>query len=202
MSTYGKGRVELITPCVQLADANVGLHRFGKAADVLALAQWCIVQNPECNHALRSRMHRSMGLLYAAQGKHEAALRHLAQDVYHSALEVRQRRTASLHCFRRAHTRVFRLGRRPQVGPEHIDTSGGYYAMAGVFYESNQIENALAFYDKVRGWGGAGDSICADWPLLPLSTPPSPARWWTFGISSSPASAPRARRCSRWRRRR
>lgn len=27
--------------------------------------------------------------------------------------------------------------------------------MAGVFYESNQIENALAFYDKVRPGGGA-----------------------------------------------
>jgi len=35
------------------------------------------------------------------------------------------------------------------VGPEHIDTSGGYFQLGNVFYSMNKIENALAVYDKV-----------------------------------------------------
>ena len=38
---------------------------------------------------------------------------------------------------------------REQVGPEHIDTSGGYFQLGNVFYSMNKIENALAVYDKV-----------------------------------------------------
>ena len=37
-----------------------------------------------------------------------------------------------------------------QVGPEHIDTSGGYFQLGNVFYSMNKVENALAMYDKVR----------------------------------------------------
>ena len=36
-----------------------------------------------------------------------------------------------------------------EVGPEHVDTSAGYYHMASIFYTQHRIENALAFYDKV-----------------------------------------------------
>ena len=32
---------------------------------------------------------------------------------------------------------------------EHVDTAGGYFQMANIFYSQNQIENSLAFYDKV-----------------------------------------------------
>ena len=35
------------------------------------------------------------------------------------------------------------------VGPEHIDTSGGLFQLANVFFSMNQVENALAMYDKV-----------------------------------------------------
>ena len=35
------------------------------------------------------------------------------------------------------------------MGPEHVDTSGGFFHMANIFYAQNKIDNALAFYDKV-----------------------------------------------------
>ena len=51
-------------------------------------------------------------------------MRQLANDVYFSSLEV---------------------------GPEHVDTAGGFFHMGNVFYAQNRIENALAFFDKVTG---------------------------------------------------
>ena len=36
-----------------------------------------------------------------------------------------------------------------EVGPEHVDTAGGFFQMGLVFYAQNRIENALAFFDKV-----------------------------------------------------
>ena len=71
---------------------------------------------------IRSQLHRNFGKLYASQGKHEEALRQLANDIYYSSLEI---------------------------GPEHVDTSAGYYHMANIFYAQNRVEHALAFYDKV-----------------------------------------------------
>jgi hypothetical protein len=56
------------------------------------------------------------------QGKHDEALRQLANDVYFSSL---------------------------QVGPEHIETAGGYYYIATVFYLKRRIDCALAMCDKV-----------------------------------------------------
>ena len=56
------------------------------------------------------------------QGKHDEALRQLANDVYFSSL---------------------------QVGPEHIETAGGYYYIATVFYLQRRIDCALAMCDKV-----------------------------------------------------
>eukprot|EP00455_Lapot_gusevi_P041648 TRINITY_DN4854_c0_g1_i5.p1 TRINITY_DN4854_c0_g1~~TRINITY_DN4854_c0_g1_i5.p1 ORF type:complete len:197 (-),score=56.19 TRINITY_DN4854_c0_g1_i5:151-681(-) len=35
------------------------------------------------------------------------------------------------------------------MGPEHIDTAGGYYYMASVFLLQDQVEAALASFDKV-----------------------------------------------------
>ena len=71
---------------------------------------------------MRSQLHRNFGKLYSAQGKLAEALQELAKDIYCSSLEF---------------------------GPEHVNTSGGYFCMASVFYSQHRIENALAFYDKV-----------------------------------------------------
>lgn len=119
---HGEGAVEMIAPYLQLAEANLGLGRFQQAEEFLSLANWSILKNPDCSNNLRSQLHRNFGKLYSAQGKLDRALVELSHDIYCSSLEA---------------------------GPEHIDTSAGYYHTASVFYAQHRIENALAFYDKV-----------------------------------------------------
>jgi len=121
-SIYGEGRVELVPAYLLLAEANLGLLKYRQAEEFLTLANWAVLKTPNCSNALRSQLRRNFGRLYASQGKYYEALRQLADDVYYSSL---------------------------MVGPEHIDTSGGYFQLGNVFYSMNKIENALAVYDKV-----------------------------------------------------
>ena len=114
--------MEMVPPYLQLAEANLGLGRFQQAEEFLSLANWSVLKNPDCSNAIRSQLHRNFGKLYSAQGKLDQALQELAKDIYCSSLEV---------------------------GPEHVDTSAGYYHMALVFFTQHRLENALAFYDKV-----------------------------------------------------
>ena len=93
-----------------------------EAEEFLSLANWSVLKNPDCSNHMRSQLHRNFGKLYSAQGRLEEALVELAKDIYCASLEV---------------------------GPEHIDTSAGYYHAASIFYTQHRIENALAFYDKV-----------------------------------------------------
>ena len=80
-----------------------------------------MLQNPRCSHSLKSQLYRNFGKLYASQGKVKEALEHLANDIYFSSLEV---------------------------GPEHVDTAGGYFHCGLLFHESNRLESALAMFDK------------------------------------------------------
>ena len=121
-SVYGEGRVELVPSYLLLAEASLGLLHYRQAEEYLTLANWSLLKTPNCSNALRSQLRRNFGRLYASQGKYDEALRQLADDVYYSSL---------------------------MVGPEHIDTSGGYFQLGNVFYSMNKIENALAVYDKV-----------------------------------------------------
>lgn len=122
IEVYGSGHIELVPCYLLLAEANLGLDRHKTAEEYLCLANWSILKNPECSNALKSQLYRNFGKLYASQGKLEDALHQLANDIYFSSL---------------------------QVGPEHIDTSGGYYYIATVFYLQNRIDCALAMCDKV-----------------------------------------------------
>lgn len=119
---HGDGAMEMIPSYLQLAEANLGLGRFQQAEEFLSLANWSVLKNPDCSNHMRSQLHRNFGKLYSAQGRLEEALVELAKDIYCASLEV---------------------------GPEHIDTSAGYYHAASIFYTQHRIENALAFYDKV-----------------------------------------------------
>ena len=119
---HGEDSIEIVPTYLLLAEANLGLKRLKAAEEFLSLANWSVLKNPECSNNIRSQLHRNFGKLYASQGKHAEALQQLSQDVYYASLEV---------------------------GPEHVDTAGGYYHMANIFYSQNQIENSLAFYDKV-----------------------------------------------------
>ena len=121
-SIYGEGNVELVPAFLLLAEANLGLLNFAQAEEFLTKANWSLLKSANSSNALRSQLRRNFGRLYASQSKFDEALRQLADDVYYSSL---------------------------MVGPEHIDTSGGYFQLANVFYSMNKIENALAMYDKV-----------------------------------------------------
>lgn len=122
MDIYGSGHIELVSAYLLLAEANLGLGRYKIAEEFLSLANWSVFKNPSCKNALRSQLHRLFGKLYASQGRHDDAMTALAKDVYYSSLEL---------------------------GPEHVHTAGGYYYLANVCLMREQVEHALAFYDKV-----------------------------------------------------
>lgn len=122
LKVFGEGAVEIVPAYLLLAEANLGLGRYRQAEEFLSMANWSVLKNPDCSNALRSKLHRNFGKLYASQGKFDKALKELANDIFHSSLEI---------------------------GPEHIDTAGGYYHMATIFFSQNEINHALAFYDKV-----------------------------------------------------
>ncbi len=58
-----------------------GLGRLSQAEEYLSQAQWTVLKTPECSGAIKSKLYRNIGLLYAAQGEYEEALRQLADDV-------------------------------------------------------------------------------------------------------------------------
>ena len=134
---HGDGSMELVPPYLQLAEANLGLGRFSQAEEFLSLANWSVLKNPDCSNAIRSQLHRNFGKLYSAQGKLDEALQELAKDIYCSSLEV---------------------------GPEHVDTSAGYYHMASIFY-TQVIRTALACF-LTRSSNHHSDS-------LPSTPPPN-----------------------------
>jgi len=121
-SIFGEGKLQLVPSYLRLAEAYLGLLLYKQAEEFLTLANWALLKSGGASNALRSQLRRNFGKLYASQGRYEEALRQLADDVYYSSL---------------------------MVGPEHIDTSGGYYQLGNVFYSMNKIESALAMYDKV-----------------------------------------------------
>lgn len=55
-----------------------------QAEEYLAQAQWTVLKTPECSNAIKSKLYRNLGLLYAAKGEYDEALRQLADDVSHS----------------------------------------------------------------------------------------------------------------------
>eukprot|EP00968_Pinguiococcus_pyrenoidosus_P026958 scaffold7342_cov269-Pinguiococcus_pyrenoidosus.AAC.12 len=119
---YGEGAIQMVPPYLLLAEANLTLERLQQAEEFLSLANWTVLKQPDCSSTIRSQLHRDFGKLYSAQGRYADALRELSKDVYHSSLEV---------------------------GPEHINTSLGYFHMGRAFYGQQRIENALAMFDKV-----------------------------------------------------
>ena len=58
-----------------------GLGRLTQAEEYLSQAQWTVLKTPECTNAIKSRLFRNLGLLYAAKGEDQEALRALADDV-------------------------------------------------------------------------------------------------------------------------
>jgi len=119
---FGSDHLKLTDFYLTLAKSYLCKGRFNMAEKYLQMTRWNIFKNPQADHLQRSQMLRVFGKFFASQGKYEEALRHLAEDVYTSSLEV---------------------------GPEHVHTAVGFYFIANVFLMQEKIEQTLTFYDKV-----------------------------------------------------
>lgn len=58
-----------------------GLGHLAQAEEYLSQAQWIVLKKSYDNDAIQSRLHRNLGLLYAAKGNYTDSLYHLANDV-------------------------------------------------------------------------------------------------------------------------
>lgn len=122
IEVYGLASIELVPSYLILGEASIGLGRLSQAEEYLSQAQWTVLKTPECSNAIKSKLYRNLGLLYAAKGEYEEALRQLADDIYHASQEF---------------------------GTHDIRTSGGYFHMANVFFRQNKMDIADSLYDEV-----------------------------------------------------
>ncbi|NWR60728.1 ZMY12 protein, partial [Bucorvus abyssinicus] len=119
---FGSNSVQLVPAYLLLAEASAGAGDFPQASRYLTQAQWIVLRTPACGAALRSRLHRALGLLCAAEGDFDQALYHLANDIYLAS---------------------------SAFGPESLETCGGYFHMANVFFHQNKRDIANSLYAKV-----------------------------------------------------
>ncbi|NXJ34390.1 ZMY12 protein, partial [Ciconia maguari] len=122
---YGSNSVQLVPAYLLLAEASTGKYCVGhlpEASKYLSQAQWIVLRTPDCSVALQYKLHRSLGLFYAAEGNFEQALYHLANDIYLAS---------------------------STFGLKSIETSGGYFHMANVFFRQNKMDIANSLYTEV-----------------------------------------------------
>eukprot|EP00794_Sanderia_malayensis_P015206 gene15206-16777_t len=122
IDTYGLSSIELVPSYLILGEACIGLGRLVQAQEYLSQAQWTVLKTPECSNAVKSRLFRNLGLMHATQGNDDEALKQFADDIYHSSCEF---------------------------GTDHINTSGGYFHMANVFFRQNKLDVAFSLYSQV-----------------------------------------------------
>jgi len=118
----GDDHIDLVSPFLILAEVNLGTGGLSQAENYLSRANWIILKDPSASNALRSKLHRNFGKLYALKGNYSEALRHMANDIYYLSLDL---------------------------GPENVQTAVGYFNMGNVFIAQSQLEKGLALYDKV-----------------------------------------------------
>ncbi|EAY13403.1 MYND finger family protein [Trichomonas vaginalis G3] len=119
---YGKNAIELVPPYLLLTEANIAAKYFDKAEENLCQAKWILIQYPKADPSLKSQLSRNFGKLYTSKLQYDKALKHFASDVYFTAL---------------------------QKGPDHIETSVGFYFMGNVFIDKHDNKSAVAIFDKV-----------------------------------------------------
>ncbi|KFQ49843.1 Zinc finger MYND domain-containing protein 12, partial [Pelecanus crispus] len=119
---YGSNSVQLVPAYLLLAEASTGVGRLPEASKYLSQAQWIVLKTPDCSVAVQYKLHRSLGLLCAAKGNFEQALYHLANDIYLAS---------------------------STFGLKSIETSGGYFHMANVFFRQNKMDIANSLYAEV-----------------------------------------------------
>ncbi|XP_059167425.1 zinc finger MYND domain-containing protein 12-like [Physella acuta] len=122
IDVFGVATIDLVPSYLLLGEASVGLGKLTQAEDYLAKAQWTVLKTPDSSRAIKSKLYRNLGLLYAAKGDIEESLRNFADDIYHSSEEF---------------------------GTDHIRTSGGYFHMANVFFRQGKMDVADSMYRQV-----------------------------------------------------
>jgi len=122
IDVHGLASIELVPSYLILGEASIGLDRLSQAEEYLMQAQWTVLKTPECSNAIKSKLYRNLGLLYAAKGEYEEALLNLANDIYHSSEDF---------------------------GTADIRTSGGYFHMANVFFRQNKMDIGDSHYEQV-----------------------------------------------------
>ncbi|CAB4031740.1 zinc finger MYND domain-containing 12-like [Paramuricea clavata] len=128
IQVYGLSSIELVPSYLILGEASIGLNKLSQANEYLSQAQWTVLKTPECGNEIKSRLYRNLGLLEAARKNYFDALSHLSNDVYHSSCAY---------------------------GTDDIQTSGGYFHMANVFYRQNRLDVAFSLYNQVIDiWNG------------------------------------------------
>ncbi|NWY50715.1 ZMY12 protein, partial [Chionis minor] len=119
---YGSNSVQLLPAYLLLAEASTGVGHLPEASKYLSQAQWIALRTPECSAAVQCKLHRSLGLFWAAAGDFEQALYHLANDIYLAS---------------------------SAFGLKSLETSGGYFHMANVFFRQNKTDIANSLYAEV-----------------------------------------------------
>ncbi|NXT89263.1 ZMY12 protein, partial [Anhinga rufa] len=119
---YGSNSVQLVPVYLLLAEASTGVGHLPEASKYLCQAEWIVLSTPDCSVAVQYKLHRSLGLFCAAKGNFEQALYHLANDIYLAS---------------------------SAFGLKSIETSGGYFHMANVFFRQNKMDVANSLYAEV-----------------------------------------------------
>ncbi|XP_068771912.1 zinc finger MYND domain-containing protein 12 [Struthio camelus] len=119
---YGSYSVDVIPAYLVLAEACIGADCLMQATTYLSQAQWIVLKTPDCSLAIQYKLHRDLGLLCAAKGNFEQSVYHLANDIYLASCEF---------------------------GPNAIQTAGGYFHLANIFFRQNKMDIANSLYAEV-----------------------------------------------------
>ncbi|KAE8593097.1 hypothetical protein XENTR_v10018978 [Xenopus tropicalis] len=122
IDVFGLATVELVPAYLILAEANIGLGHLPQAEEYLSQAYWTVLKTTDCSNAIRSKLHRNLGLLYSAKGEFEESLRHFSNDVYFAS---------------------------ETAGTNHMSVTGGYFHMANIFFRQNKMDIADSLYTEV-----------------------------------------------------
>jgi tetratricopeptide (TPR) repeat protein len=97
LEVYGDSAMELVPAYLILGEACVGLNQYKQAEDYLSLAKWSIYKCNVADNAIKSKIHRNFGLLYAAQDLLDKALCEFALDIFHSSLANGPEEISGIH---------------------------------------------------------------------------------------------------------
>ncbi|XP_076807443.1 zinc finger MYND domain-containing protein 12-like [Clavelina lepadiformis] len=122
IDVHGLNSVNLVPSYLILGEASIGLGKLSQADEYLAQAEWTVLKALDATDENKSNLYRNIGLLHAAKGDYENALRMLAEDIYHAS---------------------------KAWGTADIHVAGGYFQMANVFFRQNKMDVADSLYSQV-----------------------------------------------------